>query len=96
MKAALQDNELEDAGFHLAHVNHVLELINSIDPFGDVARRLDVQGAPLGRAGCPDPVWSLVEFAESPLSGLLPTGATESDVRKMLYAAWGATPQNRA
>jgi hypothetical protein len=89
MGAAMQAGEIEEAGFYLAHVNQILELLRSIDPSGDLARQLGTSGAPPEGRAWPATAWSVVEFAESPLSALLPPDAGEPCVRNLLYAAWG-------
>jgi len=91
MKRALRSSNTEDAGFHLAQVNQILELLQALDPAGELARNHDVSGAPpMGRTW-PSTAWSVVEFAESPLSALLPPTATDETVRGMLYSAWGVS-----
>lgn len=87
--SALQSGDVESAGQHLAQVNQALELLQPLDPHGDVSRSLSIPGAPPTGQTWPAPAWSFVEFAESPLSGLLPSGADEPFVRDVLYSAWG-------
>ncbi len=93
MRDALSRGETEDAGIHLAHVNQALELLQDLDPTGDLSRRLEIPNAPPPGRTWPVSAWSVTEFAESPLSGLLPRGADDSVVRALLYAAWGVTLQ---
>jgi hypothetical protein len=89
LRAALQNEDAEEAGFHLAHVNSVLELLRDIDPSGDLARELSTPYAPpVGRAW-PGAAWTVAEFAHSPFSGLLPPRADDKFTRDLLYAAWG-------
>ena len=87
--AALSEYDTETAGLHLAQLNQALELLQPLDPAGDISRGLQVSGAPPDGKPWPSPAWSFVEFAESPLSGLLPADADESLVRNLLYRAWG-------
>lgn len=82
---------VEPAGACLANINRTLELLASIDPHGEQARRLNEAGAPPPGKTWPVPAWSVVGFAESPLSGLLPDNADEEMVRGIMYAAWGVT-----
>lgn len=89
MRVALEGYDAEEAGFRLAHVNQVLELLHTLDPRGDLSRQMEVAGAPPEGRAWPDTAWSFAEFAESPLSALLPPGADEAFVRSVLYAAWG-------
>ena len=89
--------DAESAGRHLAQLNQALELLQPLDPTGDLARSLEIKDAPPTGRAWPSPAWSFVEFAESPLSGLLPHGAGESYVREVLYSSWGlATPATDA
>lgn len=90
-RASVAEEDTQEGGFHLAHLNQVLELLRDIDPDGDLARDLETVAAPpLGR-GWPAACWTVVEFAASPFSALLPARADESFVRDLLYAAWGVT-----
>ncbi len=89
MNTAMQTGDVEEAGFCLAHVNQILELLRSVDPRGDLARRLGVRSAPPDGCVWPPTAWSIVEFAESPLSALLPQEVGSMFVRDLLYAAWG-------
>ena len=82
---------VEPAGLCLANINRTLEILASIDHKGDQARTLNEAGAPPPGRTWPAPAWSVVEFAESPLSGLLPPDADEEMVRAMMYSAWGVT-----
>src|SRR5258708_9999606 len=89
----LMVHAIEPAGASLAEINRTLELLNSIDPRGDQARKLKDPGAPpLGRTW-PAPTWSVVEFTESPLSGLLPPHAEENRVRRLPYSPWASLSQ---
>ena len=92
--SALGDFNAESAGFHLAQLNQALELLQPLDPTGEIARGLHIPGAPPADRSWPAAAWSFVEFAESPLSGLLPPDADERYVRDVLYNAWG--PVERA
>jgi hypothetical protein len=86
---ALSDRDVDEAGFRLAHVNQILELLGTIDPRGDVARNASLRSAPPAGRTWPRTAWSLSELADSPLSALLPGDAQENFVRRLLYAAWG-------
>jgi hypothetical protein len=88
--AALQMDS-EEAGFHLAHVNQILELLSSIDPRAETARQLGTSFAPPRGRTWPGTTWTVAELMESPLSGLLPEDADERFVREILYASWGVT-----
>ena len=93
MAAALAERDTDTAGAHLAHVNQALELLQPLDPTGDLARSLAISDSPpIGRTW-PAPAWSFVEFSESPLSGLLPSNADERFVRDLLFSAWGVSAQ---
>ena len=90
--AALDVYDAAGAGEHLARLNHVLDLLHSVDPDGEQARALEIEGAPpLGRPW-PGTAWSVFEFAESPFSGLLPGDAGQELVQSMIFAAWGVAP----
>jgi hypothetical protein len=89
MAAALGQRDAEEAGFYLAHVNQILELLHTLDPKGDMARQLGVRNAPPPGRAWPLTAWTVIEFAESPFSGLLPSNAGESFARSVIYAAWG-------
>lgn len=89
MAAALEQRDAEEAGFYLAHVNQILELLHTLDPRGDMARQLGVRNAPPSGRAWPLTAWTVVEFAESPFSALLPPDAGESFAREVIYAAWG-------
>lgn len=91
LQTHLHAQDAEEAGFNLAHINQILELLRSIDPTGDLSRHLDLPGAPPEGHGWFASSWSFVEFAASPLSALLPDDTTEAFVRHLLYAAWGVT-----
>ena len=83
---------IQDAGECLVQINETLELLQSVDPFGEISRNLGTCGAPpLGRSW-PPTVWSVTEFADSPLSALLPPGSSDDTVRSIMNAAWGITP----
>lgn len=89
MRAALRAYDAQEAGFYLAHVNQLLELLHSVDPDGDVARHYQTTACPPeGRTWFPT-AWSLAELAESPFSALLPPDADDEFAREMIYAAWG-------
>jgi len=89
MAAALDVRDAEEAGFYLAHANQILELLHTLDPRGDMSRQLDLKNAPPAGRAWPLTAWTVVEFAESPFSALLPANAGESFVREVIYAAWG-------
>jgi hypothetical protein len=91
LRSALQEEDPEEAGFHLAHVNQMLDILATIDPQGDMARQFCTKNAPPVGRTWPKTAWSLVEFAESPFSALLPPKANEAFIRSLLYAAWGVT-----
>ncbi|HEX9107005.1 MAG TPA: hypothetical protein VF832_07250, partial [Longimicrobiales bacterium] len=56
---------------------------------GDLSRQLGVPYAPPEGRSWPGTAWTVVEFAESPFSGLLAEGSGEAFIREMLYSAWG-------
>jgi hypothetical protein len=87
----LRVKAMEPAGACLANVNRTLELLLSIDPQGNQARRQNHPGAPPPGRTWPSPVWSVLEFAQSPLSGLLPPDADVDLVRALMYASWGVS-----
>jgi hypothetical protein len=91
LRTSLAANDIEQSGFHLAHVNQLLELLRDIDPDGKTSRKLGSIAAPPPGRSWPASCWSVVEFAGSPISGLLPPKADETFVRDLLYAAWGVT-----
>jgi hypothetical protein len=86
---ALSARDVDASGVHLARLNHILELLHSIDPDGEQARRMQVVGAPPAGRSWPGTTWSVFEFAESPVSGLLPPEADQEFVNSVLYASWG-------
>jgi hypothetical protein len=89
LKNALSECDVEEGGFHLAHLNQVLELLRDLDPVGDVSRQLGTVAAPpIGRTW-PASSWTVVEFAASPFSALLPPRADTRFVSDLIYAAWG-------
>jgi hypothetical protein len=89
MGAAMRAYDAQEAGFYLAHVNQLLELLHSVDPEGDVARQYRTTACPPeGRTWFPT-AWSLAELAESPFSALLPPDADDEFARELIYAAWG-------
>lgn len=94
--AALGAWNAESAGYHLAQLNQALELLQPLDASGDLSRSLKIKDAPPEGRAWPSPAWSFVEFAESPLSGLLPAGAGEPYVREVLYSAWGLASTDSA
>lgn len=89
LRASLHRHAVEEAGFCLAQVNQVVELLHSVDPTGDLARQLQTQAAPPEGRSWPASAWSVVEFMESPFSALLPPDADDAFVHNLLYAAWG-------
>lgn len=89
MGVAMQTGDAEEAGFYLAHVNQILELLRTLDPRGDLSRQSATTNAPPPGRRWPETAWTVVEFADSPWSALLPSDADEVFVRQMLYAAWG-------
>lgn len=89
LRAALHRHAVEEAGFCLAQVNQIVELLRSVDPAGDLARQLQTEAAPPEGRPWPASAWSVAEFMESPLSALLPPDADDAFVRDLLYAAWG-------
>ena len=91
LRSVLLEEDPEEAGFHLAHLNQMLDILATIDPQGDVARQFSTKNAPPVGRTWPKTAWSLVEFAESPFSALLPPKADEAFIRSLLYAAWGVT-----
>ncbi len=89
MRVAMRAYDAQEAGFFLAHVNQLLELLHSVDPNGDIARHYRTTACPPeGRSWFPT-AWSLAELAESPFSALLPPDADDEFAREMIYAAWG-------
>jgi hypothetical protein len=88
---ALRRNDVTLSGLHLSHINQILELLHSIDPQGDASRYFGIPGAPPGEKTWPSAAWTFREFAESPLSGLLPPRADDVFVREILYSAWGVS-----
>jgi hypothetical protein len=88
MSTAMRRRDAERAGFCLAQVNETLDLLQSVDPSGDTARGLSIAGAPPAGRRWLDAAWSLLEFAESPLSGLLPRDADDTFAREVVRAAW--------
>lgn len=88
MRSALACGEVAEAGFCLAHLNKVIELLQSMDPEGDVARRLGTAAAPPVGRRWPRTAWSVAEFAESPLSGLLPAASDLMLVAELMEYAW--------
>jgi hypothetical protein len=91
LRAALGERDVEEAGFHLAHLNQVVELLRDIDSDGSVSRQLGTVAAPPPGRTWPASCWTVVEFAGSPFSGLLPPNADELFVHDLLYACWGVT-----
>ncbi|HSV73411.1 MAG TPA: hypothetical protein VLH79_06605 [Chthonomonadales bacterium] len=91
MRAAVLGDDADLAGFHLAHINQLLDILQSVDPAGDLARQLGTRAAPPDGRTWPAATWSAVELAESPLSGLLPPTADGAYYRQLLRAAWGAS-----
>jgi hypothetical protein len=89
LRAALQRHAVEEAGFCLAQVNQIVELLRSVDPTGDLARQLQIEAAPPEGRTWPASAWSVVEFMESPFSALLPPNVDDAFVHDLLYAAWG-------
>lgn len=90
--AALDVYDAAGAGEHLARLNHVLDLLHSVDPDGEQARQFEIEGAPPAGRPWPGTAWSVFEFAESPFSGLLPGDAGQELVQSMIHAAWGVSP----
>lgn len=88
LQGAMQEGNAVDAGYYLSHVNQLLELLRSIDPGGDQARTLGAGNAPPVGKPWPSPAWSVVEFAESPFSALLPSNRDIFFVREMMYCSW--------
>ncbi|MCC6731183.1 MAG: hypothetical protein IT208_17800 [Chthonomonadales bacterium] len=89
LRAAIRAGEPALAGHYLARANQLLDLLHTVDPTGDTARRLEVASAPPEGRTWPPTAWSIYEFAESPLSGLLPAEAPPGFVEAVLRAAWG-------
>ncbi|HXG23659.1 MAG TPA: hypothetical protein VNJ09_03815, partial [Chthonomonadales bacterium] len=78
LRAALHRHAVEEAGFCLAQVNQIVELLRSVDPAGDLARQLQTEAAPPEGRSWPASAWSVVEFMESPFSALLPPDADDA------------------
>jgi hypothetical protein len=91
-QVSLEDSDTEQAGFSLVRINHLLDLLNSLDPEGSVSRSLRIDFHPPQDTPWPKSVWSVVELAESPLSGLFPPQADDMFIREILNAAWDAAP----
>lgn len=90
LRAALQSFDASAGGHYLARVNEVLELLQSVDPGGESARRFGVPVAPpVGRVW-PAPCWTVYELAESPLSGLLPADADDVFLAEIVATAVAA------
>ena len=87
LRAAFASCDPQDCGYYLARVNHVLELLLSVDPGGEVSRRLGATAAPPSGRTWPRPCWTVYDLAESPLSGLLPADAGDAFVVNVLAAA---------
>jgi hypothetical protein len=90
LAVACRGRDAEESGYYLARVNQVLELLESVDPGGETARRLQTMGAPPVGRSWPMPVWTTFELAESPLSGLLPADADERFAADLMAAAISA------
>ena len=89
MSAALRIYDADEGGFRLAHVNQLLELLGTLDVDGSVSRDAGIRSAPPPGRAWPGTAWSVVEFADSPFSSLVPAGADEQFVRRLMYSAWG-------
>jgi len=90
LKAAVQMYDAQEAGYYLVRVNQILELLHSVDPGGETARRYGLALAPPAGRTWPTACWTLYELAESPLSGLLPAEADEEFARGIVLAAVSA------
>ena len=88
-------SSIEEGGQRLAQAFRVLDLIQTLDCDGEVSRSLGIAGAPPTGCAWPLPSWSLAEFAQSPLSGLLPPTADDQFVRELLFEAWGVRFESR-
>ncbi len=91
-QVSLEETDTEQAGFSLVRINHVLDLLNSLDPEGSISRSLQIDFHPPQDSPWPKSVWSVAELAESPLSGLFPPQADDMFIREILNAAWDAAP----
>lgn len=91
-QTSLEDSDSEQAGFSLVKINHILDLLNSLDPEGSIARSLKIEFCPPQDRTWPKSVWSVVELAESPLSGLFPPQSDDLFIREILNAAWDSAP----
>lgn len=91
LRAALALYDSRESGYYLARVNEILELLQSVDPGGETARRFGMEVAPPAGRSWPPACWTLFELAESPLSGLLPHDADERFAQEVVAAAI-ATP----
>lgn len=87
LRAALHAYDTQDSGYYLARVNHVLELLLSVDPQGEVSRRFSLPMAPPAGRTWPNPCWTVYEMAESPLSGLLPQDADDEFLSGVMRVA---------
>lgn len=86
-RAALASYDAQEAGYYLARLNQVLELLHSVDPGGETARRLSLPAAPPPGRSWPAACWTLYELAESPLSGLFPGDADDQFAAEVVEAA---------
>ncbi|NLI01545.1 MAG: hypothetical protein GX446_18875 [Chthonomonadales bacterium] len=77
LAAAFRALDVDESGYHLARINQVLELLHAVDPSGELARKHGTVAAPPTGVRWPKPVWCLYDFAESPLSGLVPVEADD-------------------
>ncbi len=84
---ALNGHDAVEGGYYLCRVNQVLDLLNAVDPRGDLARSLKTPVAPPPGHSWPRATWSFYEFAESPISGLLPNDADEAFCATMIAEA---------
>ena len=87
LAAAFRGGDIAESAYYFAKVNEVLELLCAVDPTGDLARRHHTVAAPPPGLRWPAPAWCLYDFAESPLSGLLPPEADDRFSSAVLAAA---------
>ncbi|NUQ70704.1 MAG: hypothetical protein HUU17_07770 [Chthonomonadales bacterium] len=87
LRSALQASDASDGGYYLARVNNVLELLETVDPAGETSRRYATPAAPPPGRVWPRPCWSVYEFTESPISGLLAADADLNFVGDLIESA---------
>lgn len=89
LRDAFTSRDTTLSGMHLARINQLLDLLQSVDPQGDMARQMATDAAPPEGRAWPRSTWSVYEFAGSPLSALLPADVSETFLQTVMVAAWG-------